>query len=99
MFWISEAHAMASPPGGESNPYGTVIMLVLMFGTQGWFGGWLMDNDIKILYAVPAIVLATILITVPETWVYMAKRGFPSALIKLTMPMLMEPINAPNIII
>lgn len=32
MFWISEAHAMASPPGGQSNPYGTVIMLVLMFG-------------------------------------------------------------------
>ncbi|SEL88823.1 sulfate ABC transporter permease subunit CysW [Acinetobacter sp. DSM 11652] len=41
------------------------LMLVLMFGTQGWFGGWLMDNDIKILYAVPAIVLATIFITVP----------------------------------
>jgi preprotein translocase subunit YajC len=32
MFWISEAHAMASPPGGEGNPYGTVIMLALMFG-------------------------------------------------------------------
>ena len=41
------------------------LILVLMFGTQGWFGGWLMDNDIKILYAVPAIVLATIFITVP----------------------------------
>ena len=41
------------------------LMLVLMFGTQGWFGSWLMDNDIKILYAVPAIVLATIFITVP----------------------------------
>jgi sulfate/thiosulfate transport system permease protein len=41
------------------------LMLVLMFGTQGWFGGWLMDNDIKVLYAVPAIVLATIFITVP----------------------------------
>ncbi|NWK75246.1 sulfate ABC transporter permease subunit CysW [Acinetobacter sp. SwsAc6] len=41
------------------------LMLVLMFGTQGWFGGWLMDNDIKILYAVPAIVLATVFITVP----------------------------------
>ncbi|AYA69155.1 sulfate ABC transporter permease subunit CysW [Acinetobacter sp. WCHA55] len=41
------------------------LMLVLIFGTQGWFGGWLMDNDIKILYAVPAIVLATIFITVP----------------------------------
>ena len=41
------------------------LMLVLIFGTQGWMGGWLMDNDIKILYAVPAIVLATIFITVP----------------------------------
>jgi sulfate transport system permease protein len=41
------------------------LMLVLIFGTQGWFGSWFMDNDIKILYAVPAIVLATIFITVP----------------------------------
>ena len=41
------------------------LMLVLIFGTQGWLGGWLMDNDIKILYAVPAIVLATVFITVP----------------------------------
>ena len=41
------------------------LMLVLIFGTQGWMGGWLMENDIKILYAVPAIVIATIFITVP----------------------------------
>lgn len=41
------------------------LMLVLIFGTQGWFGSWLIDNDIKILYAVPAIVIATIFITVP----------------------------------
>lgn len=41
------------------------LMLVLMFGTQGWWGVWLQDNDVKILYAVPAIVLATIFITVP----------------------------------
>ena len=41
------------------------LMLVLIFGTQGWFGSWLMDTHIKILYAVPAIVLATIFITVP----------------------------------
>ncbi|WP_130803040.1 sulfate ABC transporter permease subunit CysW [Acinetobacter ihumii] len=41
------------------------LMLVLMFGMQGWFGPWLMDHDIKILYAVPAIVLATVFITVP----------------------------------
>ena len=41
------------------------MMLVLIFGTQGWMGNWLMDHDIKVLYAVPAIVLATIFITVP----------------------------------
>ncbi|WP_089604596.1 sulfate ABC transporter permease subunit CysW [Acinetobacter piscicola] len=41
------------------------LMLVLIFGSQGWVGGWLMDHDIKILYATPAIVLATIFITVP----------------------------------
>ena len=41
------------------------LMLVLIFGSQGWVGGWLMENDIKVLYAVPAIVIATIFITVP----------------------------------
>ena len=41
------------------------LMLVLIFGTQGWMGGWLMEHDIKVLYAVPAIVIATIFITVP----------------------------------
>ena len=41
------------------------LMLVLIFGSQGWVGGWLMEHDIKILYATPAIVLATIFITVP----------------------------------
>ncbi|AOA57684.1 sulfate ABC transporter permease subunit CysW [Acinetobacter larvae] len=41
------------------------LMLVLIFGSQGWLGGWLMDHDIKILYATPAIVLATVFITVP----------------------------------
>ena len=41
------------------------LMLVLMFGTQGWWGHWLQDQNIKILYAVPAIVLATVFITIP----------------------------------
>ena len=41
------------------------LMLVLIFGMQGWFGPWFMDHDIKVLYAVPAIVLATVFITVP----------------------------------
>ena len=41
------------------------LMLVLLFGTQGWWGGWLNDHDIKVLYALPAIVLATLFITLP----------------------------------
>ncbi len=41
------------------------LMLVLVFGTQGWLGDILQNNEIRILYAVPAIVLATIFITVP----------------------------------
>ncbi|ALK98595.1 sulfate/thiosulfate transporter permease subunit [Massilia sp. WF1] len=41
------------------------LMYVLMFGSQGWFGPWLMDHDVKILFAVPGIVLATVFITFP----------------------------------
>ena len=41
------------------------LIYVLMFGAQGWFGAWLMDHDVKILFAVPGIVLATIFITFP----------------------------------
>lgn len=41
------------------------LMLVLMFGTQGWLGSWLQTYNIQVLYSVPAIVLATIFITVP----------------------------------
>ena len=41
------------------------LIYVLLFGAQGWFGPWLMEHDIKILFAVPGIVLATIFITFP----------------------------------
>ena len=41
------------------------LIYVLMFGSQGWFGEWLMDHDIKILFAVPGIVLATVFVTFP----------------------------------
>jgi sulfate transport system permease protein len=41
------------------------LIYVLLFGAQGWIGPWLMDHDIKILFAVPGIVLATIFITFP----------------------------------
>ncbi|WP_020655040.1 sulfate ABC transporter permease subunit CysW [Massilia niastensis] len=41
------------------------MIYVLMFGAEGWFGPWLMEHDIKILFAVPGIVLATVFITFP----------------------------------
>ena len=41
------------------------LIYVLVFGAQGWFGTWLIDNDIKIIFAVPGIVLATIFVTFP----------------------------------
>jgi sulfate/thiosulfate transport system permease protein len=41
------------------------LMYVLLFGANGWFGGWLLANDLKIIFAVPGIVLATIFVTFP----------------------------------
>ena len=41
------------------------LIFVLMFGAQRWLGHWLMVNDIKIIFAVPGIVLATLFITFP----------------------------------
>lgn len=41
------------------------LVYVLMFGMQGWFGPWLRDHDIQIIFAVPGIVLATIFVTFP----------------------------------
>jgi sulfate transport system permease protein len=41
------------------------MIYILMFGANGWFGGWLMAHDIQIVFAVPGIVLATIFVTFP----------------------------------
>ncbi|MBK7998978.1 MAG: sulfate ABC transporter permease subunit CysW [Verrucomicrobia bacterium] len=41
------------------------LMFVVMFGLQGYFGPWLDSRDIKIIFAVPGIVLATVFITFP----------------------------------
>ena len=41
------------------------LIYVLMFGAQGWIGPWLQEHDIKIVFAVPGIVLATIFVTFP----------------------------------
>ena len=41
------------------------LMYVLIFGAQGWFGPWLQEHDLKIIFAVPGIVLATVFVTFP----------------------------------
>jgi sulfate transport system permease protein len=41
------------------------FIYVLVFGLQGWFGGWLQEHDLKIIFAVPGIVLATVFVTFP----------------------------------
>ena len=41
------------------------LMYVLVFGANGWFGPWLQANDIKVIFAVPGIVLATVFVTFP----------------------------------
>jgi sulfate transport system permease protein len=41
------------------------LVYVLLFGAQGWFGHWLELHDVKIIFAVPGLVLATIFITLP----------------------------------
>jgi sulfate transport system permease protein len=41
------------------------LIYVLLFGAQGWFGPWLAAHNLKIVFAVPGIVLATIFVTFP----------------------------------
>ncbi|WP_366291257.1 sulfate ABC transporter permease subunit CysW [Paenibacillus sp. AN1007] len=41
------------------------LIFVLVFGSNGWFGPWLAEHDIKIIFALPGIVIATLFITFP----------------------------------
>jgi sulfate transport system permease protein len=41
------------------------MVFVLLFGAQGWFGRWLSEHDVKIIFALPGIALATVFVTVP----------------------------------
>ncbi len=41
------------------------MIYVLLFGAQGWFGGWLSEHHLKIIFATPGIVLATTFVTFP----------------------------------
>ena len=41
------------------------LIYVLLFGAHGWFGAWLIEHDVQILFAVPGIILATVFVTFP----------------------------------
>lgn len=41
------------------------LVFVLLFGRRGWLGGWLMDHDLQVVFAVPGIVLATVFVSFP----------------------------------
>lgn len=41
------------------------LMIVLLFGSQGWFGDWLKEMQIKVIFALPGMVIATIFVTLP----------------------------------
>jgi sulfate transport system permease protein len=49
------------------------LVFVLLFGTQGWFGTWLQERDVAIVFAFPGILLATLLVTLP----YVAREIIP----------------------
>ena len=49
------------------------LVLVFLFGVNGWFGEWLLERNISIIFAVPGIVLATIFISFP----YVARELIP----------------------
>ena len=41
------------------------LVFILLFGSRGWFGGWLSDHGIKIVFATPGLILATVFVTFP----------------------------------
>lgn len=49
------------------------MVFVLLFGLQGWFGAWLQDHGLSVIFALPGIVLATMLVTFP----YVARELIP----------------------
>jgi sulfate/thiosulfate transport system permease protein len=49
------------------------LVFIMLFGAHGWFGPWLQDRDIQIVFAVPGIVLATMFVTFP----YVARELIP----------------------
>lgn len=55
------------------SPVVSGLVYVLLFGMQGWLGPWLAEHNLKIIFAVPGIVLATVFVTFP----YVARELIP----------------------
>jgi sulfate/thiosulfate transport system permease protein len=55
------------------SPVVSGLVYVLLFGLNGWFGAWLQEHDISIVYALPGIILATMFVTFP----YVARELIP----------------------
>jgi sulfate/thiosulfate transport system permease protein len=49
------------------------LVFVLLFGLHGWFGAWLQDHDISVIFALPGIIIATMFVTFP----YVARELIP----------------------
>ena len=47
------------------SPVVSGLVFVLIFGAQGWFGEWLQEHDIEVIFALPGLVLATVFVTFP----------------------------------
>jgi sulfate transport system permease protein len=55
------------------SPVVSGLVFVMLFGANGWFGPWLEDQDIQIVFALPGLVLATVFVTFP----YVARQLIP----------------------
>jgi sulfate transport system permease protein len=55
------------------SPVVSGLVFVMLFGANGWFGTWLEDRDIQIVFALPGLVLATVFVTFP----YVARQLIP----------------------
>ena len=71
------------------SPVVSGLVYVLIFGAQGWFGPWLIEHDIRVIFAVPGLVLATVFVTFPfvarELIPLMQEQGRDDELAALTL--------------
>jgi sulfate transport system permease protein len=71
------------------SPVVSGLIYVLVFGAQGWLGPWLLEHDIRIIFAVPGLVLATVFVTFPfvarELIPLMQEQGRDDELAALTL--------------